>query len=63
MKVSKLKQFLIQLGIEEGQAETILSTSYSYQDVIDQVRDYLTLIDAPVERAIIRLKKFIYDFK
>ena len=59
MKVSKLKNFLIQLGIEEGQAETILSTSYSYQDVIDQVREYLHLIDSPVDRAIIKLKNFI----
>ena len=63
MTPSKLKNFLIQLGIGETVAESILSTSSCYQDLIDQVRDYLTLIDAPVERAIIRLKKFIYDFK
>ena len=61
MKVSKLKDFLVHLGIGEAQAETMLSTSTCYQDLIDQVRDYLTLIDAPVERAIIRLKKFIHE--
>ena len=61
MKVSKLKDFLIHLGIGEEQAETILSTSTCYQDLIDQVRDYLTLIDAPVERAIIKLKNFIHN--
>ena len=61
MKVSKLKQYLIQLGIGEGQAESIMSTSSSYQDVIDQVRDYLNLINAPVERKIIKLKKFIHN--
>ena len=59
MKVSKLKTFLIHLGIEEGQTETILSTSYSYQDVIDQVRDYLHLIDAPTEPKLTQLKNFI----
>ena len=61
MKVSELKDFLIHLGIGETQAETILSTSTCYQDLIDQVRDYLTLIDAPVERAVIKLKKFIHN--
>ena len=61
MKVTELKNFLIQLGIGETVAETILSTSSSYEDLIDQVRDYLTLIDAPVERAIIRLKNFIHN--
>lgn len=61
MKVTELKNFLIHLGIGEAQAETMLSTSTCYQDLIDQVRDYLTLIDAPVERAIIRLKKFIHE--
>ena len=61
MKVTELKNFLIQLGIGEAQAETILSTSSSYQDLIDQVRDYLQLIDAPVERAIIKLKNFIHN--
>ena len=61
MKVTELKKFLIQLGIGEAQAETILSTSSSYEDLIDQVRDYLHLIDAPVERAIIKLKKFIHN--
>ena len=57
MKVSKLKDYLVFLGIGETQAETILSTSTCYQDLIDQVRDYLTLIDAPVERKILQLKK------
>ena len=61
MKVSKLKQYLIQLGVGESQAESIMSTSSSYQDVIDQVRDYLNLINAPVERKIIKLKKFIHN--
>ena len=63
MKVSKLKDYLVFLGIGEAQAETILSTSTSYQNLIDQVRDYLTLIDAPVERKILQLKNFIHDFK
>ena len=61
MKVSKLKDYLVFLGIGETQAETILSTSTSYQDLIDQVRDYLTLIDAPVERKILQLKNFIHN--
>lgn len=61
MKVTELKNFLIQLGIGESVAETMLSTSTCYQDLIDQVRDHLTLIDAPVERAIIRLKNFIHN--
>ena len=61
MKVTELKKFLVQLGIGDSVAETMLSTSSCYQDLIDQVRDYLTLIDAPVERAIIRLKKFIHN--
>ena len=61
MKVTELKNFLIQLGVGEAQAETILSTSTCYQDLIDQLRDYLHLIDAPVERTIIRLKKFIHN--
>ena len=59
MTPSKLKVYLIQLGIGEGQAESIMSTSSSYQDVIDQVRDYLHLIDAPVGTKIIKLKNFI----
>ena len=61
MKVTELKNFLVHLGIGETQAETILSTSTCYQDLIDQVRDYLTLIDAPVERKILQLKKFIHN--
>ena len=61
MTASKLKDFLIHLGIGKSQAETILSTSTSYEDLINQVRDYLHLIDAPVERAIIKLKKFIHN--
>lgn len=61
MKVSKLKEFLIHIGIGEAQAETMLSTSTCYQDLIDQVRDYLHMIDAPVERTIIRLKNFIHN--
>ena len=61
MKVSKLKNFLIHLGVGEAQAETMLSTSTCYQDLINQVCDYLTLIDAPVERAIIRLQNFIHE--
>lgn len=61
MKVSKLKEFLVHLGIGEAQAETMLSTSTCYQDLIDQVRDYLHMIDAPVERTIIRLKNFIHN--
>ena len=61
MKVSKLKDYLVFLGIGEAQAETILSTSTSYQNLIDQVRDYLTLIDAPVERKILQLKNFIHN--
>ena len=63
MKVSELKDFLVQLGIGEIQAETMLSTSTCYQDLIDQVRYYLALIDAPVERAIIKLKNFIHNGK
>ena len=63
MKVSELKDFLVQLGIGESQAETMLSTSTCYQDLIDQVRYYLALIDAPVERAIIKLKNFIHNGK
>ena len=61
MKVSELKDFLIHLGIGDAQAETILSTSTSYEDLIEQVRHYLHLINAPVERAIIRLKNFIHN--
>ena len=61
MKVSELKDFLIHLGIGEAQAETILSTSTSYEDLIEQVRDYLHLINAPVERKILQLKKFIHN--
>ena len=61
MKVTELKNFLVHLGIGEAQAETMLSTSTCYQDLIDQVRDYLTLIDAPVERKILQLKKFIHN--
>ena len=61
MKVTELKNFLVHLGIGETQAETILSTSTCYQDLIDQVRDYLTLIDAPVERKILQLKNFIHN--
>ena len=61
MKVNELKNFLIQLGIGETVAETMLSTSSCYQDLIDQVRDYLTSIDAPVERKILKLKKFIHN--
>ena len=60
MKVTQLKNFLIQLGIGETQAETILSTSTSYQDLIEQVRDYLHLINAPVDLKIHQLKKFIH---
>ena len=63
MTISKLKEFLVQLGIGESQAETMLSTSTCYQDLIDQVRYYLALIDAPVERAIIKLKNFIHNGK
>ena len=59
MTPSKLKDYLIQMGIGESQAETIMSTSSSYQDVIDQVRDYLHLINAPVGIKIIKLKNFI----
>ena len=61
MKVSELKDFLVHLGIGETQAETILSTSTSYEDLIEQVRDYLHLINAPVERIILQLKKFIHN--
>ena len=61
MKVTELKKFLVQLGIGDSVAETMLSTSSCYQDLIDQVRDYLTLIDAPVERKILQLKKFIHN--
>ena len=61
MTPSKLKDYLIQMGIGEGQAESIMQTSSSYQDVIDQARDYLNLINAPVERKIIKLKKFIHN--
>ena len=63
MTISKLKDFLVQLGIGESQAESILSTSTSYEDLIEQVRDYLHLIDVPVERAIIKLKNFIHNGK
>ena len=63
MKVSKLKQYLIQLGIGEGQAESIMSTSSSYQDVIDQVRDWLHLIDATTEPVLTKLKNFIRNGK
>ena len=61
MTASKLKDFLVHLGIGETQAETILSTSTSYEDLIEQVRDYLHLINAPVERKILQLKKFIHN--
>ena len=47
------------MGIGESQAESIMQTSSSYQEVIDQVRDYLHSIDAPVDRKIIKLKNFI----
>ena len=60
MKISELKDFLVHLGIGESQAETILSTSTSYKELIEQVRDYLTLIDAPVESKIMKLKRFIH---
>ena len=63
MTPSKLKAFLIQLGIGESQAESIISTSSNYQEVIDQVRDYLTLINAPVGIKIIKLKNFIKNGK
>ena len=59
MTPSKLKNYLIQLGIGESQAESIMQTSSSYQEVIDQVRDYLHLINAPVGIKILKLKKFI----
>ena len=61
MKVSKLKDYLVHLGIGETQAETILSTSTSYEDLIEQVRDYLHLINAPVDLKIHQLKKFIHN--
>lgn len=61
MTISKLKEFLVQLGIGESQAETMLSTSSSYEDLIDQVRDYLHLIDAPVDLKIHQLKNFIHN--
>ncbi len=61
MKVSKLKDYLVYLGIGEQQAETILSTSSSYKDLIEQVRDYLHMIDAPVESKILQLKRFIHN--
>lgn len=63
MTPSKLKDYLIQLGIGEGQAETIMSTSSSYQDVIDQVRDWLHSIDATTEPALTKLKNFIKNGK
>ena len=63
MKVSRLKEKLILLGIGEGKAESILSTSSSYQDVIDQVRDWLHMIDAPVEPKLTQLKNFIRNEK
>ena len=59
MTLSKLKNYLIQLGIGDSKAESIMSTSSNYQDVIDQVRDWLHSIDAPVDRKIIKLKNFI----
>ncbi len=61
MKVSKLKDYLVYLGIGEPQAETILSTSSSYEDLIEQVRYYLDLINAPVESKILQLKRFIHN--
>ena len=63
MKVSRLKEKLILLGIGEGKAESILSTASSYQDVIDQVRDWLHMIDAPVEPKLTQLKNFIRNEK
>ena len=63
MKVSKLKNYLIQLGIGESQTESIMSTSSSYQDVIDQVRDWLHSIDATTEPALTKLKNFIRNGK
>ena len=63
MKVSKLKDYLVKLGVGEAQAQTILSTSSSYQDVIDQTREYLHLINAPVGIKILRLKSFIRNEK
>ena len=59
MTPSKLKNFLVQLGIGESQAESIMQTSSNYQDVIDQVRDYLHLINALTEPALTKLKNFI----
>ena len=59
MTPSKLKNFLVQMGIGESQAESIMSTSSNYQEVIEQVRDWLHSIDAHVDRKIIKLKNFI----
>jgi|14BtaG_2_1085337.scaffolds.fasta_scaffold70997_3 hypothetical protein len=61
MKISQLKTFIVSLGIGEDQVETILSTSTCYEELIEQVRDYLTLIDAPVESKIMQLKRFIHN--
>ena len=61
MKISQLKTFIVSLGIGEDQVETILSTSANYEELIQQVRDYLHLIDAPVESKIMQLKRFIYN--
>ena len=61
MKISQLKTFIVSLGIGEQQVETILSTSASYEELIEQVRDYLILIDAPVESKIMQLKRFIHN--
>jgi hypothetical protein len=61
MKISQLKTFIVSLGIGEDQVETILSTSTCYEELIEQVRDYLILIDAPVESKIMQLKRFIHN--
>ena len=61
MKISQLKTFIVSLGIGEQQVETILSTSTCYEELIEQVRDYLILIDAPVESKIMQLKRFIHN--